>query len=190
MGGTFDPVHNGHLSAAMLARDHFRLDQIIFIPTGTPPHKDSVCASAQERHRMLRLAVEGIAEFSIYEGEVTRSGYSYTVDTLEMLRNKYGDVPFHYIIGSDNLSEIRSWRSYEQILEWVILCVAGRPPYSLEPSAAIKNARVEFFPSPEWGLSSTALRSYLKKGCSCKFLIPDAVLAYIKEMGLYGYPTG
>ncbi|MFP4241345.1 MAG: nicotinate-nucleotide adenylyltransferase [Chitinispirillaceae bacterium] len=188
LGGTFDPVHNGHLSTAMLARDHFSLDHVVFIPTGTPPHKRTVNASAQDRLQMLRSALQGVCGFEIYEGEIARSGYSYTIDTLKILHKHYGTQPFHYIIGSDNLSEIHTWRSYEQILEKVILCVAGRPPYSqTQPTPALKNARVEFFPSPEWGLSSTALRRYLENGCSCRFLIPDTVLAYIKEKKLYGY---
>lgn len=188
LGGIFDPVHNGHLAAAMLARDHFALDRVIFIPSGTPPHKNSVYASASDRLNMLKLAVGDVPEFSVWEGEVFRDGCSYTIETLEILHDSFGDSLVHFIIGSDNLTEIPTWHRYEQILQRVTLCVASRPGYPMTniPSA-LADARLETFPSPEWGLSSTQIRSYLNMSCSCRFLIPDAVLGYIKEKNLYGY---
>ncbi len=190
LGGVFDPVHNGHLSIATFAREFFHLEKVIFIPSGAPPHKNSVTASASDRLAMLERALHGVSEFCIWDGEVYREGYSYTIDTLGCLKEQFPDSKIHFIIGSDNLSEICRWRSYEQIIKQVTLCVAVRPGFSTsEVPSELTSASLELFPSPEWGLSSTILRSYLREGYSCKFLIPDSVLLYINEKGLYGYQS-
>ncbi|MDR0305852.1 MAG: nicotinate-nucleotide adenylyltransferase [Chitinispirillales bacterium] len=187
LGGVFDPVHFGHLSMAQLAKDGFGLEQVIFVPAGTPPHKQTVSAAASERLKMLKLALANTPHFSIWEGEVNKNGCAYTVDTVAELGGVYGDAKFYFIIGADNLAEIPAWHYSDEILSKVTLCVAKRPGYDITPPDTILCADIETFCGPEWGLSSTILRGYLKNGLSCRYLIPEVVLDYIAEKGLYGY---
>jgi nicotinate-nucleotide adenylyltransferase len=187
LGGVFDPVHHGHLSLAVLAKESFGLGEVIFIPSGTPPHKSSVTASPDDRLNMLKLALSDVDGCGIWEGEVYREGYSYTIDTLKELGAIHGVDKFYFIIGTDNLIEIQKWRAFEDIIDRVILCVAKRPGYDINIPDILTSANVKEFPGPEWGNSSTLVREYIKNGLSCKFLLPDAVIKYIKEKGLYGY---
>jgi nicotinate-nucleotide adenylyltransferase len=190
LGGVFDPVHCGHLSAALLAKEHFGLDEVIFIPSGAPPHKPAVAVSPDDRLNMLKLALEGLDGCGVWDGELRRDGYSYTIDTLAELGGLYAGAKFYFIIGTDNLPEIAKWRSYEGIVASVTFCVAYRPGYGSDRPEALATADIRDFPGPMWGSSSTMLREYLGKGLSCKFMIPDAVLGYIREKGLYGYSHG
>jgi nicotinate-nucleotide adenylyltransferase len=190
LGGVFDPVHSGHLAVALLAKEHFGLNEVIFVPSGAPPHKSGVVVSSDDRLNMLRLALEGVEGCGIWDGELRRSGYSYTIDTLNELGGLYADAKFYFIIGTDNLTEIANWRSYEEIIARVTLCVAFRPGYGADRPEALAAADIQAFPGPMWGSSSTMLREYMGKGRSCKFLIPDAVLGYIRDRGLYGYSSG
>ncbi|MDR3013079.1 MAG: nicotinate-nucleotide adenylyltransferase [Chitinispirillales bacterium] len=187
LGGVFDPVHCGHLSIAVLAREYFGLDKIIFIPSGIPPHKFDVTTSSDDRLNMLKLALDGIDGCEIWEGEIRRGGYSYTIDTLKELGDIYGGAEFYFIVGTDNLTDIPKWRSYEDIIKLITLCVAFRPGYEFDRPGELSLAKIETFPGPEWGASSTMLRKYIKNGHSCRFMIPDATLAYIRKKGLYGY---
>jgi len=186
----FDPVHFGHLSVAVLAMESFGLERVLFVPAGTPPHKLAVTASCGDRLNMLKLALDGVDGCGIWEGEVSRGGYSYTIDTLNELEALYPGARFYFIMGTDNLTQIHKWRRFEEILGKVTLCVAKRPGHSLERTEALAAANIEGFPGPEWGASSTMLRGYMKSGRSCKFLIPDAALNYIREKGLYEYNCG
>jgi len=187
LGGVFDPVHCGHLAVALLAKEHFGLSEVVFVPSGAPPHKPDVAVSPDDRLNMLMLALTGLDWCGIWDGELRRSGYSYTVDTLRELSELHGGAKFYFIIGTDNLPEIAKWRSYEEIISQVTLCVALRPGYEFVRPEALAAADIQEFPGPMWGSSSTMLREYLSKGHSCKFMIPDAVLGYIRNRGLYGY---
>jgi len=187
LGGVFDPVHCGHLSVAALAMESLGFERVIFVPSGTPPHKLAVAASPDDRLNMLRLALAGIGGFDIWDGEVRRGGHSYTIDTLKELSGVYAGAKFYFIMGTDNLSEIHKWRAFEEIVGMVTVCVAKRPGYDAVRPDTLARAVIETFPGPEWGSSSTMLRDYLKSGLSCRFMIPDKVLAYIGERGLYGY---
>jgi len=190
LGGVFDPVHCGHLAAALLAKEYFGLDEVLFVPSGSPPHKPAVAVSPDDRLNMLKLALAGVDGCGVWDGELRRGGYSYTIDTLNELGGRYAGAKFYFIIGTDNLPEIAKWRSYEEILSRVTLCAAFRPGYAADRPEALAAADIRDFPGPMWGSSSTMLRGYLGKGHSCKFMIPDAVLEYIREKGLYGYSRG
>jgi len=187
LGGVFDPIHCGHLAVALLAKEHFGLNEVLFVPSGTPPHKSAVVVSPDDRLNMLKLALTGVDACGVWDGELRRSGYSYTIDTLNELGELYKGAEFYFIIGTDNLPEIAKWRSYEEIITKVTFCVTFRPGYEVDRPEALAAADIKTFPGPMWGSSSTMLREYLGKGHSCKFMIPDAVLEYIKERGLYGY---
>jgi nicotinate-nucleotide adenylyltransferase len=185
-GGIFDPIHNGHLAMAALARDHFGLSAVFIIPAGTPPHKSNRnAASSRHRLAMAKLAVRNCPGLVIRDDEIRRPGMSYTADTLVALREETSGRRIPFIIGSDNLAEISSWRRYRDILDMITLCVAVRPGFSLNPPAILANARIKTFPSPEWGISSTVIRTLLAKGYHCAGLLPDPVIRYIRRNRLY-----
>jgi nicotinate-nucleotide adenylyltransferase len=185
-GGIFDPVHNGHLAVAALARDYFALSRIFFIPSGTPPHKQKIGASAADRLAMLALAIRHEPSFCIRDEELKRDSISYTVDTLMSIRSGFPGRPIYFIIGSDNLREIETWRRYRDILKMVTLCVAHRPGHSIKPPRSLSSfAAIIPFPSPEWGISSSMVRAYLAGDYSCDHLVPASVLEYIRGKKLY-----
>ncbi|MBD3316800.1 MAG: nicotinate (nicotinamide) nucleotide adenylyltransferase [Chitinivibrionales bacterium] len=187
LGGSFDPVHYGHLAVARLAYEYLMLDRILLIPAAVPPHKRAmVGASAERRLTMLCSATDEDPAFLVSDMEIRRSGISYTVDTLQALREEFPHTEFCYLIGSDNLREIASWRHFRSILDMVTLCVAHRPGYSMSPPADIAGARMCGIPSPEWGVSSTMIRQRLAQGYSCRYLVPESVREYIACNNLYG----
>jgi nicotinate-nucleotide adenylyltransferase len=186
LGGIFDPVHNGHCAAACLARDYFGLDKVYLIPSGTPPHKSGrVFAGPDHRLAMLKLAVKGARGLTVWDEELRRPGISYTVDTILRIREKHPLTPLYFIIGSDNLHEIVTWHEYRRILASVVLCVAHRPGFALAVPRELRAGKILSFPSPEWSVSSTMVRSYLSRGYSCDYLLPLSVAAYISRHRLY-----
>lgn len=187
LGGIFDPVHNGHLAIARLARDYFNLRKVLFIPSGTPPHKSRPRTSVTHRVAMLHRAIQSHPFFGLWEGEVTRKGFSYSIDTLKMLGSEYPGYQLFFIIGSDNVPEITTWRSYREVLRRCTLCVASRPGYPVIIPPEITKAAIVRFPSSEWGISSSMIRDFLARGYSCRYLVPDAVLEYIYKHGIYTY---
>jgi len=185
LGGSFDPVHNGHCAIAQAACEHFHLEKVIFIPAGTPPHKATVCASSIHRLAMLRRAIAGNPMFDVWDIELRREGKSYTVDTIAALKRRYPGRRLFFIIGSDNLTEIPAWHRYKQILRMCTLCVAGRPGYPLRVPAKLRSARILAFPSARLALSSSEIRGLLKMGLSCRYCIAHTVYQYIKKHALY-----
>jgi nicotinate-nucleotide adenylyltransferase len=186
LGGIFDPVHNGHLAIATLAYDYFNLKSVFLIPSGNPPHKSgSVTAATNHRLTMLLLATKGSKQLVVRDEEIKRKGVSYTVDTITALQKEFPHHPLHFIIGSDNLREIKTWHRYEDIISSVTLCVAHRPGNAMTVPHELAKATILTFPSPEWGISSSMVREYLSKGYSCEHLIPAKVISYIKMNKLY-----
>lgn len=185
LGGIFDPVHHGHLAILNLARQHFGFDLCCVVPAGVPPHKESPHASAEHRLAMLKLALAPYPYAEIIDHEARAASVSYTIQTIEFVKQLYPDYLTHFIIGSDNLTEISGWYNFEKIIAQVVMCVAERPGFPIIIPPSLANADIRTFPSPQWGLSSTMLRTYLAQGISCTTLIPDSVLAYIKSNGLY-----
>ncbi len=188
LGGTFDPVHNGHLAIATLAVDFFKLSGVLFIPSGNPPHKPFPGASAPHRLAMLRRAVASEPSFEVREDEMHRTGPSYTFDTMQKLRRAFPRTPFYFIVGSDNLREIETWYRYRELLRLVVFCIAHRPGHSLSLPPSLAGGTFIRFPSPEWGISATALRTYLAKGYRCRHLVPESVREYIAVNNLYSLP--
>ncbi|MBD3242587.1 MAG: nicotinate (nicotinamide) nucleotide adenylyltransferase [Chitinivibrionales bacterium] len=187
-GGSFDPVHNGHIAVASLAREFLGLSRVVFIPACIPPHKQrTVHAPAEHRLAMLERALAGKDEaFTIYRGELERRGPSYSIDTIEELLHDYPGAEICFIVGSDNLTEIPTWHRYRDIVARVNLCVAHRPGYSGNPPPELDGATITEMPSPEWGISSTMIRALIAQGYSCDGLLPWGVRGYVEEHGLYG----
>lgn len=182
-GGSFNPIHLGHLAMARLAVDHFDLDEMIFIPAaGHAFEKESLTVSAMQRAEMVEKAIERDSAFSIWYGEIERGGVSYAIDTIETLQRERPETQFFYLIGMDNLPTFDCWHRYQDILNSVVLIVADRPGYSSDSDL---DGDIRFFPSPHWGVSSSTIREYRSQGLSCRYMIHDSVEHYITENNLY-----
>ena len=191
-GGSFNPVHHGHLSLAESARQLLHLDEIVFIPTHQNPFKSREdLIPSRDRLAMLRLAIADNPHFSVNPLEIERAGTSYTVDTLRALREEYGpDADFCFLMGADNLKDFPRWREPDTIVEMVRLGIFARPGYRLPELPAAYAGRIEVIPTILIDLSATALRGFLRKGLSPRYLIPDSVLSFIEEKGLYREAVG
>ena len=189
LGGTFDPVHLGHLLLAEQARAHLALDLVLFIPAGEPWRKSHRAITAPEhRLAMLRAAIAGNDAFGISDIELRRSGPTYTADTLEALAAERLDDEFYFIIGADALADLPNWHMPERIVRHATLAVAPRDaqlPNAADLVVAGLAARIETFPMPRIDISSTDIRDRVQRADSIRYLVPDAVSDYITELRLY-----
>lgn len=193
MGGTFDPLHYGHLVAAEMARYAFDLEKVVFIPTGNPPHKvGRKITSAEARFQMVSLATEDNAFFEVSRIEIERPGHSYTVDTLRDLKRLYSGSELYFITGSDAFREIFTWKDVEEILRLSHFIGASRPGFDPEEFLHdIQREYPKFFERmhllevPALAISSTDIRSRVKRGQSIRYLLPESVRLFIEENGLY-----
>jgi nicotinate-nucleotide adenylyltransferase len=206
LGGTFDPLHLGHLRAAEAARDALPLDKVLFVPASTPPHKATPpVTDARHRAAMLERALEGERFFEVSRLELDRGGRSYTIDTLEALEAALPDSRFFFVTGTDAFSEIRTWKSWQRLLEEHWFVVHERPGFPIEalrgvlppetPTRVLADADAELEPGseprvlylrrPMLRVSSTDIRDSVRQNRSIRFLVPDPVAAYIAENRLY-----
>ena len=194
IGGTFDPVHIGHLMLADQAASYCNLTKILFVPSGLPPHKDKTkITAAAHRIEMVRLAIGTDDLYGVSTIECDNYGVSYTYITLEKFRGIYGrDAELYYIIGSDVLKYITKFRNCRQIFDSCILLAATRPGFDQKATESLAGelvdaygARIEIFNFPEIGISSSLLRSKIAGGESVRYMLPDSVIEYIKRNGLY-----
>lgn len=194
MGGTFDPIHIGHLILAECAYEQFQLDTVRFLPSGNPPHKAdrSDGASDEERLEMVSLAIQDNPHFSLDTGEMCRSGFTYTSDTLVSLRRQYPDTDYYFIIGADSLLSFDTWRNPDVICRNCILLTAVRnhlPADVMEEKMdelrEKYGAEIHLLQSPDIDISSTDLRIRNRRGFSLRYYVPDAVLAYIEKNKIY-----
>ncbi len=186
LGGTFDPVHLGHLVLAEQVKEKLRLDQVIFIPSASPPHKTKQrLSSAQDRFQMAALALEGNREFSISDLELKREGLSYTVDTLKTIKKAYRNSEIYFLIGSDMLDEIHTWRDPEQIYKLVKMVIAIRPGFDRFDHDNHFAKKSIIVPITGIDISSTRIRKMVREGKSIRYLVPLKVEEYIKKKKLY-----
>jgi nicotinate-nucleotide adenylyltransferase len=194
MGGTFDPIHYGHLVTAEVARAHFGLDEVLFVPTGEPPHKAGRAVSpAEDRYLMTVLATATNPNFLVSRIEIERPGPSYTVDTLSALKAAFGpDVRLHFITGADAVREILNWRDPKTILALAEVIAATRPGYRLTGLDKLEAdldpgsfGRIRALEVPALAISSSDIRRRVAEGLPIKYLVPEAVEQYIAKMGLY-----
>jgi len=186
-GGTFDPIHLGHLRAAENAREELSLDLVAFVPSALPPHRSAPLSLAEDRLAMTRLAVAPYAAFDAWDAELRRPGPSYTVETVEALVRTRAADSFVLVVGADTWSEIPTWREPERLLALVEVAVVERPGFSTpEPAPPFPGARgVRRVSGPGLALSASAIRERARAGLSVRFLVPDPVADYIGERGLY-----
>ena len=185
-GGSFDPPHLAHLIAAECAVEQFSLDRVLFIPAGLPPHKtDRRLASSGDRLAMTELAIQGNDRFAVDPLELERPGPSYTIDTLLQLRKRYQPESLTLIIGADMLAIFPSWHRSEEILGLARVAVLPRPGTTAAMIPEGLSDRVTALKMPLIEISSTMIRERIQHGRSTRYLVPDAVGAYIKQHRLY-----
>ncbi|MGB8656906.1 MAG: nicotinate-nucleotide adenylyltransferase [Candidatus Zixiibacteriota bacterium] len=186
LGGTFDPIHMGHLVLAEQLREELKLDEVLFIPCCKPPHKTRrLLSPAKDRFQITKLAIDDNPYFSISDIELKREGLSYTVDTLRELKRSDPKSEIYFLIGSDVLSEITTWKDPEQIYNLVKVVIARRPGFDKfdpEDDFVKKSIMVHI---TGMDLSSTQIREKVRKGKSIKYLVPRRVEEYIERKRLY-----
>jgi len=211
-GGTFNPIHIGHLRSAEEVREQQQLDRILFVPSATPPHKKPTdVAPAAHRLAMVRHAIAGNPWFRVSRVEIERTGRSYSVDTLDTLRRRQPQVCFAFILGTDAFREIATWKNYGRLFELCDFVVTSRPTYdetdlaSLIPVAARNDFcyrprrnvlehrsghQVVFQRISDVAISSSDIRGRLRRGGSIRYLVPRTVETYITRHKLYGRRLG
>jgi nicotinate-nucleotide adenylyltransferase len=186
MGGTFDPIHHGHLVAASEAADFFGLDEVIFVPTGQPWQKgDRKVSPAEDRYLMTVIATASNPQFSVSRVDIDRPGETYTIDTLRDLRAERGpDAEFYFITGADALAKMISWRDAEELFTLAHFVGCTRPGHRLA-LADLPDGRVSLLEIPALAISSTECRERVKGGHPIWYLVPDGIVQYISKRELY-----
>lgn len=183
-GGTFNPIHMGHLLIAEAAAEALELDRIIFIPCATPPHKHPrMLAEARHRLRMVKLAIQGNPRFGCSDIEVRRGGPSYSVETLRQLRHAMPRGKFYFLIGADSLRELHKWREAAELARLCEFICVARP--GEQARAKLRGLRVHKLPGHPADISSSDIRERLARGASIRYLVPEIVQRYIHKTGLY-----
>lgn len=203
-GGTFDPVHYGHLRAASEVSEKIRADDFRLLPAGNPPHRDFTAASADHRLAMLRLALAPCADLTVDAREVRRSGPSWMVDTLLSIRSEVGERPIMLCLGQDAANQLNAWHRWRELLDLAHLVVMkrprSRPRYSSEVAELLGKRRVSgpmelmeasagrvcYLSVTQLAISSTDIRGQISRGANPRFLLPPDVIAYIRQHKLYG----
>lgn len=181
LGGTFDPIHLGHLAAARAAMACEHLDRVLFIPTGVPPHRPATSADAEQRMEMVRLAIDGEKGFEVSDLEVRRKGLSYTVDTLRELRRRHPDDELFLILGWDAAKLFPTWHDPDEVRRLASVVIVTRPGSG--PPTGTSDIVCEQ-PTPD--ISASELRRAIASGERVTDMVPDAVAAYIARNALYG----
>jgi nicotinate-nucleotide adenylyltransferase len=208
LGGTFNPIHIGHLRAAVEVREAFNLDKLLLIPSANPPHKpvDHV-ADAEDRLEMVRLAIKGVPSLEVSDVELARPGPSYTIETLRYFQDQYGhESDIHFIVGQDAFSEITTWKSYKELFNTAHFIVMTRPGSKLSSIEHFIHTHIseayQYDPAlnrymhpgrctifcvniTQIDVSASEIRDRIRHGHSIRFLVPDTVGAFIAEKGLY-----
>jgi len=194
MGGTFDPVHYGHLVTAEVARVKFHLDMVVFVPSGTPPHKHGVEISpGRDRYMMTVLATATNSHFEVSRMELDRPGPSYTVDTVREFQSRCEPATeLFFITGADAAVEIFTWKEAHELLRMCAFIVATRPGYcttrleaELERARGISTHGIFVVEVPALAISSTDIRARVRQGDAIRYLLPESVENYIRKAGLY-----
>lgn len=191
-GGSFNPIHIGHLVIAEAAWQEFSLDKVIFVPSGDTPNKDMHHISKYMRYEMVAKAIEGNSRFAISPIERDRMGPSYTVDTIHMFREQFGkEDQLYFICGTDSIADLPNWKYNVELLKCCEFISASRPGNEKEIIRSVSyfgdlgKEKIHFLRSPELNISSTILRELIAKNKSVKYLVPDAVIQFIQENDLY-----
>jgi nicotinate-nucleotide adenylyltransferase len=186
MGGTFDPIHHGHLVAASEVAHLFRLDEVVFVPTGQPWMKEGRKSSAAEdRYLMTVIATASNPRFSVSRVDIERPGLTYTIDTLREMREIYGpDVELYFITGADALAQMLTWRDTDELFRLAHFIGCTRPGHNLA-DPGLPEGGVSLVEVPALAISSTECRERVRAGEPVWYLVPDGIVQYINKRGLY-----
>ena len=206
LGGTFDPIHNGHMRLAVQMRDHLGLERVLLIPSARPPHRRSPGATPGQRAKWIRVATAGERGLHLDDRELIRPGLSYTVETLESLREDLPTTPLCLVMGNDVLSDLHSWHRWEELLSLAHIVTVPRPGYETALSKPVWDWVVEHGTNnvedlsqslagklynadlPLLDISGTRIRNLIAKGYSPRYLLPEEVLRDINDFGTYRQP--
>ena len=195
-GGSFNPIHNGHLIVARAVAEQVSLERVMLLPSVRPPHKgDRQLLDARHRAEMVRLAITGETLFEFSDYDLTRDGPSYTIDTVMRFREVLGpQVELHWIIGADSLSELTTWHRVRDLVEACRIVTAARPGWdaidwtplrTILSDAQVAALQAGVLPTPRIDISSTDIRRRVREGRSIRYLVPDLVRSYIETNDLY-----
>ena len=186
LGGSFDPIHFGHLLAAQDAFEQHGLDRLILVPAARAPLKpNDVQSSSDDRLAMLRAAIEWDRRFEISDFELQRGGVSYTIDSARHFRTLYPHDRLFWIVGGDQLPKLQAWRDIEQLAQLVEFIFLERPGYPVKAAPAIPGLRLHRCDGHLLAISSTELRDRIRRGLSLDYFVPHKAIVYIQEHGLY-----
>lgn len=195
MGGSFNPIHCGHLNMARAALASGAVEQVLFLPSGNPPHKREGLEDKRHRLAMAQLAIEGEEHMAVCTEEIERGGVIYTVDTLGILKDRMPDCRFHYLIGADTLRVLHTWRRIEDVIRLCAFLAVMRPGEDEAQTLAdaeawrARGAQIAILPAVQMDISSTEIRRRLAEGETLEGLVPRQVEQYIRAHGLYGTKT-
>ena len=185
MGGTFDPIHHGHLVAASEVQAQFGMEQVIFVPTGQPWQKGhEEVSSAEDRYLMTVVATASNPRFSVSRADIDRGGPTYTIDTLGDLKEQYPDADLYFITGADALAQILSWHRVQELFELAGFIGVTRPGYALDVEH-LPRGSVSLVEIPAMAISSTGCRQRVEEGMPVWYLVPDGIVQYITKRRLY-----
>ena len=191
MGGTFDPIHNGHLVAASEVAWVYDLDEVIFVPTGRPVFKlDKQVTNAEDRYLMTVIATASNPKFTVSRVDIDRPGVTYTIDTLRDLRSQHPDAELFFITGADAVAEIMEWKDADQMWDLAHFVAVTRPGYSSPQGVRLPDGKVDTLEIPALAISSTDVRRRATHGEPVWYLVPDGVVQYIGKHGLYRRRSG
>lgn len=192
IGGTFDPIHAGHLILAEQARDQLALAQVVFVPAGQPPHKPKKqITAAHHRLAMVELAIADYDAFAVSRIDLDREGPCYSVDTITLLQESWGpEAKIYFLIGEDSLRDLPKWHQPDRLLRLCQIVAVQRPGYSVDPNALDKQLagaadRIQTIASPLIDISSTEIRERVRENRSIRYLVPEPVRRYIEQHNLY-----
>ncbi len=202
-GGTFNPVHIGHIRGAISVYETFNLDKIILVPTGIPPHKKNDVIDAAYRYKMIQLAVCGLDFFEVSRIEIDSNQINYTIDTISKLKNIYKDDDMFFMVGTDAFFYLNLWKDYKELTKLVPFILMKRPEFDTTPIVDkykewlnffdvegkfeynIKSRTVFIYAPPAFDISSSMVRDRIKKGKTIRYLVPEKVEEFIDRKGLY-----
>ncbi|MFD0896173.1 nicotinate-nucleotide adenylyltransferase [Loigolactobacillus binensis] len=181
MGGTFNPPHLGHLVMAEAVGSQLGLEKVLFMPDAQPPHHHAKhTIAAKHRLAMVERAIDGNSHFGLERAEIDRGGISYTYDTMVSLKQQHPDTDYYFIIGADMVADLPTWHRIDELIKLVQFVGVKRPEFP-----ATSRYPILWVDAPLLDISSSLIRQRVSQGCSVRYLVPDAVLDYIEEEGLY-----
>ncbi|MDQ3157770.1 MAG: nicotinate-nucleotide adenylyltransferase [Actinomycetota bacterium] len=189
MGGTFDPIHHGHLVAASEVQSWFDLDEVIFVPTGQPWQKsDRTVSAAEDRYLMTVIATAANPRFAVSRVDIDREGPTYTIDTLRDLKASLPDADLYFITGADAMAALLTWRDHEELFDLATFVGCTRPGHEMDESTleGLPKEKITIVEIPALAISSTDCRMRVERGEPVWYLVPDGVVQYIGKHKLYG----